>query len=214
MRRRQIEQWVESMAADYRQADERAPSAPRATAASMTRRCGASATTRSGSARELAWQLAYAEALFGEVWPGPSARRCVSSAPAPPHSAPRVAPSIVAAGAAALTLCACDRCAPCSIDRAACAWAFDALRDPLRRRSPGAIAASSGDFGHAQADFERRAQYVEETRRRQARSPGTAPGTARLGATGPGPPWVDPPPAGAFVLAVTEALQRSLAAAR
>ncbi|MFO0607446.1 MAG: hypothetical protein U0324_30050 [Polyangiales bacterium] len=217
VRRRQIEQWVESMAADYRRADERAPSAR-----ARDRRLDDAAMRRLGddavrSARELAWQLAYAEALFGEVWPGAerAALRELSAGAA--FGAARVAPSIVAAGAAALTPCAGDRCAPCSIDRAACAWAFDALRDPAAAAQPWRDRRVVRDFGHAQADFERRAQYVEETRRRQARSPvygaGHGPPWGGYGALAH--PWVDPlPPAGAFVLAVTEALQRSLAAAR
>ncbi len=92
------------------------------------------------------------------------------------------------------------------------AWAFEALRDEAAARWPWRDHRRVRAYAHRGANHEWRAQAIRD---------GTfvedwLAGGPRIGPYGVNArPWVDPAPhAGAFVLAVTEALQRSLAAAR
>jgi len=234
-----LAQWAERTAADFRRADEHMPLARardrRLDDAALRRLAGDSVRFMEESER----QSAYAEApnavnslrlsrgpwaFRAELAPPAMerARAALRARDAEAFAAALGAPTVSSlAVAAALGRRDDVRRAPCSLDTLVCAWAFDALRDPAAAAQPWRDRAFVQSFGHAQANFEW-----------FAREPGAESevfvrldGSGSFGAmqlhrpNGPyglrGLTWVNPAPhAGAFVLAVTEALQRSLAAAR
>lgn len=214
---RLVDSWAERTVADYRRADERMPSA----------RMRDRSRLRDEGPRfeaELARLRAYAPVLDGDLYgfnlrpwervdPVTFVRRDLEPrAAAPARAAVRArdaqalavaldAPtleSVVAARIAGALPSGAPR-APCEIDRLVCAWGLDALRDEAAAAQPWRDRQNVRAFGHGYANF---------ALAREAHGPDDPPGFRPH-------PWVDPrPPAGAFVLAVTEALQRSLAAAR
>jgi hypothetical protein len=97
---------------------------------------------------------------------------------------------------------------PCGLDPIVCAWGFDALRDPRAAAYPWRDRRLFRAFGHARTNFERRAESLEMQR---AHGAPLHRYTARQNGDG-SVRWDEPrQPAGAFVLAVAEALQRSIA---